>query len=57
MGAILDNARYVLRKLADARAAELEHHPASGQVLLFRVSYPLRLVGVSVCVCRHGGVC
>jgi hypothetical protein len=43
-----DNARYVLRKFPHARAAELQHHPASRQMLLLLVSYPLGLVLVPV---------
>jgi hypothetical protein len=50
---VLDNARYVLRELADTRTPELEYYPASRQVLFFRVSYPLGLVCVSICECRH----
>jgi hypothetical protein len=45
---LLHNAGYILRKLAHARAAKLEHHPAAGKVLFFRVRYPLRRVLVSV---------
>lgn len=51
----LDNVRYVLRKLAHARATKLEDHPATGQVLLLGVvRYPLDLAPVTVDG-RHGG--
>jgi hypothetical protein len=46
--ALLDDARYVLRELAHTRTPKLEDDPSSGQVLLFRVSYPLGAVFVSV---------
>lgn len=45
---LLDNAGYVLRKLAHTRATKLENHPTTGQMLFLRVSYPLRLVLVPV---------
>lgn len=50
---ILDNTRYILRKLSHTRTAELKHHPSSRQMLFFRVSYPLGLVLVTVCDYRH----
>jgi hypothetical protein len=48
-----DNARYILRKLSHARTTELKHHPASRQMLLLLVSYPLRLVLEPVDYGRH----
>lgn len=66
-GDSLDNVRYVLRKLAHARSAKLEDHPAAGQVLLLGVvRYPLDLAPVTVggrhgdgggraVLCRSGG--
>jgi hypothetical protein len=50
---LLDNPRYILRKLAHTRTPELEHHPSSRQMLFFLVRYPLGLVLVSICDCRH----
>jgi hypothetical protein len=54
---LLDDGRYILRELAHRCAAELEHDPATGEVLFFRVSYPLGRVLVSVCGGRHGVAC
>lgn len=52
---LLDNARYILRKLSHARSSKLQHHPATRQVLLLGVvRYPLDLVPVTVGDGRHG---
>jgi len=54
-GLVLDYACYVLCELSYARAAKLEDDPAAGEVLFFRVSYPLRRVLVAVKCGGHGG--
>ena len=52
--ALLDDTRYILCKLAHTRTPKFEDYPSSWQVLLFRVSYPLGAVFVSVDG-RHAG--
>jgi hypothetical protein len=52
---LLDDSRYILRKLAHTCTPKLEDDPTSGQVLLFRVSYPLGRVFVTV-DSRHDGL-
>lgn len=55
-GALLDDARYILRKLSNTRAAKLEDNPASRQMLLLGVvRYPLNLAPVSIGDARHVG--
>jgi len=42
--ALLDDIRYIPRKLSHRRSTKLENDPATWQVLFFRVSYPLGLL-------------
>jgi hypothetical protein len=53
---LLDDARYILRKLSNTRSSKLEDNPASRQVLLLGVvRYPLNLAPVSIGDARHVG--
>lgn len=53
---LLDDARYILRKLSNTRSSKLENHPASRQMLLLGVvRYPLNLAPVSIGDARHVG--
>lgn len=55
MRPLLDNARYILRKLSNARSSKLKDNPASWQMLLLGVvRYPLDLALVTVGDGRHG---